>query len=171
VLVVVSTGQHRKLLKGLEKCFGLEPDLDLELMLTGQELSDLFERAIPAITQPLDRVSPTLLISARRHHHGDGWGSSCFSSRCSCCARRIWAENGRFERAVPRGVQPKSNLSHLHFMLCAYLDGKGFFFLMEGVPEERIFQVGNTVVTNFSRRASKCLLKLNETMVFCFGIF
>lgn len=62
VPVVVSTGQHRHLLDQLLGLFDVAPDVDLDLMVPGQPLSELAGRAIARIGEQLERLAIDLLV-------------------------------------------------------------------------------------------------------------
>src|SRR4051812_18637816 len=60
--VVISTGQHRQLLDQLLGLFGLTADVDLDLMVDGQPLSDLAGRAVQQIGAELRRLQVDVLL-------------------------------------------------------------------------------------------------------------
>ena len=62
VPVVISTGQHRALLDQVLQPFGIEPDVDLDLMDAGQSLTDLAGRAVRRIGEALDQLRVDVLV-------------------------------------------------------------------------------------------------------------
>jgi UDP-N-acetylglucosamine 2-epimerase (non-hydrolysing) len=60
--VVISTGQHRALLDQVLQPFGIEPDVDLDLMDAGQSLTDLAGRAVRRIGEALDQLRVDVLV-------------------------------------------------------------------------------------------------------------
>lgn len=60
--LVVSTGQHRDMVRPILAFFGIEPDIDLDLMEPGQTLSSLAARALLAIDKVLVSEQPTVVI-------------------------------------------------------------------------------------------------------------
>lgn len=61
--VLISSGQHRQMLDQAFAVFGIEPDLDLNLMQPGQTLPDLTARVITGVTAALrDRKLAALLV-------------------------------------------------------------------------------------------------------------
>src|SRR5437879_6060307 len=48
-LRIVVTGQHREMLREILEPFGIEPDVDLEIMQPGQTLNDIVCRAMPRL--------------------------------------------------------------------------------------------------------------------------
>jgi UDP-N-acetylglucosamine 2-epimerase len=80
-LIVATTGQHRTMLDQAFAAFGETPDVDLNLMSTGQTLGDLTCRLIQATTRILAEREPGLVLV-----HGDtttafGAGLAAFYQR------------------------------------------------------------------------------------------
>lgn len=59
---VCVTGQHRDLLDGVLHLAGVEPDIDLDLMVPGQSLDDLTARLIVALGAVLDAEQPDCVL-------------------------------------------------------------------------------------------------------------
>src|SRR5215211_4993117 len=60
--VLCSTGQHRGMLNQTLAVFDLEPDVDLDLMMPRQTLTDLTARAVGALDEVMTRVRPDLVV-------------------------------------------------------------------------------------------------------------
>src|SRR3712207_6294014 len=60
--VLCSTGQHRDMLNQTLAVFDLEPDINLDLMVTRQTLADLTARAVGALDEIITRVRPDLVV-------------------------------------------------------------------------------------------------------------
>ena len=60
--ILCVTAQHREMLDRAMADFGITANEDLDLMVPGQELSDLSGRVLEAVTRMLRRVSPHLLL-------------------------------------------------------------------------------------------------------------
>lgn len=60
--IVISTGQHREMLKPILKLFGIEPDIDLDLMRPNQTLADVTARAITALTKVFEENRPDAVV-------------------------------------------------------------------------------------------------------------
>ena len=56
-VTVVSTGQHREMLKALFGFFGIRPDLDLDVMTPGQSLTSLSARILEKLDENADRLA------------------------------------------------------------------------------------------------------------------
>jgi UDP-N-acetylglucosamine 2-epimerase (non-hydrolysing) len=63
VPIVVSTGQHREMLRPILELFQITPDVDLDLMRPNQTLGGLTARAIEAISALLEKEKPDVLVS------------------------------------------------------------------------------------------------------------
>lgn len=61
-LLLVTSGQHQQMLDGLQRYFGLEPDVDLSLMRTGDTLAALAVRSTEAFTRLWQSTRPALVI-------------------------------------------------------------------------------------------------------------
>lgn len=59
---ILLTGQHRELLAPVLKDLGLRPAADLKLMRRGQELNELFARAVSGVGAALRRRRPDLVV-------------------------------------------------------------------------------------------------------------
>lgn len=60
--ILVSSGQHKEMLSQALNDFGLQPDIDLNLMTTGQTLSSLSARLFERIDSLLERESPDVVL-------------------------------------------------------------------------------------------------------------
>ncbi|NOT76615.1 MAG: UDP-N-acetylglucosamine 2-epimerase (non-hydrolyzing) [Cyclobacteriaceae bacterium] len=66
--ILVNTGQHKQLLEKYWKAFGIEPDYNLEVILSNQDLSSLTTRAIDQLNNLIKRIvvergKPNFIIS------------------------------------------------------------------------------------------------------------
>lgn len=60
---VLSTGQHRELIDGMLRFFGIEPDLDLDVMRPGQSLVELTARLLPAVHDAIAAERPDMVLA------------------------------------------------------------------------------------------------------------
>lgn len=60
--LLLSTGQHREMLQQALDAFGLEPDVDLELMQPGQTLAALTSRAVGALDEVIREIRPRAVL-------------------------------------------------------------------------------------------------------------
>jgi UDP-N-acetylglucosamine 2-epimerase (non-hydrolysing) len=139
------TGQHRQMLDQVLEVFEIVPDTDLNLMLPNQTLAGLTARAITAIDGYLSDYKPDMVIV-----QGDTTTSFC--AALSAFYRRIpvghveaglrtWNKYSPFPEEINRVMT--SHIADLHFAPTPLSKGN---LLKEGIPEERIFVTGNTVI-------------------------
>ncbi len=60
--LVVTTGQHREMLDQVMGAFGLQPDVDLDLMAPDHRIGDFAGRALQTLTELFARESPDLVL-------------------------------------------------------------------------------------------------------------
>lgn len=61
--IVCFTGQHKQMLAQVADYFGIEADLDLELMRPNQTLAQLTSRCITGLDEAIDRFQPDCLVA------------------------------------------------------------------------------------------------------------
>lgn len=142
---VLATAQHRDLLDQVFSLFDITPEIDLDIMQPGQSLPDLTSRLIPAIDRVLNSHHPHIVLA-----QGDTTTVMC--TALACFYRRIpfaHIEAGLrthckyypFPEEMNRVVA--GHLSDLHF---APTEQAKDNLLAEGVPPDRVFVTGNTVI-------------------------
>ncbi len=60
--IFVATAQHRQMLDQTLRVFGIEPDVDLDLMQSGQTLVDLTNRVLQAVSAWLEGQKPSAVL-------------------------------------------------------------------------------------------------------------
>ncbi len=60
--LLVATGQHRELLRDALDAFGLQPDLDLDIMRTGQAPAAVVGQLVPLLARHFGSVQPAAVI-------------------------------------------------------------------------------------------------------------
>jgi len=142
---VCVTGQHRQMLDQVLEVFGVVPDIDLNLMQPDQTLAGLTARAITAIDSYLAEYKPDVVIV-----QGDTTTSFCaalaaFYRRIPVghveAGLRTWNKFSPFPEEINRVII--SRVADLHFAPTPWARDN---LLREGVPEDRVFVTGNTVI-------------------------
>jgi UDP-N-acetylglucosamine 2-epimerase (non-hydrolysing) len=148
--VILATSQHREMLRQALVPFGLEPDLDLEVMTDGQSPTMVAARVLDRIERPLADLAPAFIVV-----QGDtttalaaAWAS--FYAGIPVAHVEAGLRSGRYDSPFPeefnrRGV---SVATSLHF---APTPRARENLLREGVAPDRIFVVGNTIVDAVAR--------------------
>jgi UDP-N-acetylglucosamine 2-epimerase (non-hydrolysing) len=142
---VCVTGQHRHMLDQVLNLFNLIPDYDLNIMESGQDLSDITVKILKGLKAVIIDFSPDLVIV-----HGDT--ATTFSATLAAYYHRIpvahieaglrtgdiyapWPEEGNRKLT--------STLAAIHF---APTPNSKKNLQNEGVSESKIFVTGNTVI-------------------------
>lgn len=150
---VLATAQHRGMLDQVLGLFGITPDVDLDIMQSGQSLAALTARLIERIDQVLAAEAPEMVIA-------QGDTTTVFSIALCCFYRGIpfaHVEAGlrTFDRRSPFPEEMNrfvaSYLGDLHFAPTTTARDN---LLKEGVAVERIHVTGNTVIDALLQQAA-----------------
>jgi UDP-N-acetylglucosamine 2-epimerase (non-hydrolysing) len=142
---VCVTGQHRQMLDQVLGVFGVTPDADLNLMQPDQTLAGLTARAVTAIDAYLAEHAPDIVIV-----QGDTTTSFCgalaaFYRRIRVAhveaGLRTWNKASPFPEEINRVMT--SRIADVHFAPTPWSKDN---LVREGIPEERVFVTGNTVI-------------------------
>ncbi len=139
------TGQHRQMLKQVLEVFEVKPDVDLALMQPDQTLAGFTSRAITAIDYYLTEYKPDLVIV-----QGDTTTVLCaslvaFYHRIPVghveAGLRTFQKFSPYPEEINRVLTTR--LADYHF---APTEKSRENLLKEGVPPDRVFVTGNTVI-------------------------
>ena len=142
---VCVTGQHREMLDQVLEAFDVVPDVDLNLMQPDQTLAGLTARAITAIDNYIANYKPDMVIV-----QGDTTTTFCaalaaFYNRITVghveAGLRTWNKFSPFPEEVNRVLT--SHIADWHFATTKWAKDN---LLKEGIPENRVFVTGNTVI-------------------------
>jgi UDP-N-acetylglucosamine 2-epimerase (non-hydrolysing) len=142
---VCVTAQHRQMLDQVLEIFGLTPDTDLNLMEPNQTLGRLTARSVEALDQYFAGEKPQLVLV-------QGDTTTVFCAALAAFYHRIpvghveaGLRTGDLQSPWPEEANRvlTTRLTALHFAPTA---ASRCNLLDEGVPDERIFVTGNTVV-------------------------
>jgi len=142
---VCVTAQHRQMLDQVTEIFDIKPDCDLDLMTAGQTLAGFTSRAITALDQYLEREKPDMIVV-----QGDTTTVFCaaltaFYHHIPVAHVEAGLRTGNLNAPWPEEANRvlASRLTTLHFAPTAWSCDN---LLKEGIPKEKIFVTGNTVV-------------------------
>lgn len=144
-LTVCVTAQHRQLLDGVLSEFGVSPDIDLSLMRDNQTLDYVTVQVLSKVGKLLDIYRPRFVIV-----HGDT--STAFASALAAFYRKIpiiHIEAGLRSKNIFSPYPEEFNRRAISLMASYHFsptEVSATALLNEGVPQERIFTVGNTVI-------------------------
>ncbi|MBE2896805.1 UDP-N-acetylglucosamine 2-epimerase (non-hydrolyzing) [Pasteurellaceae bacterium HPA106] len=142
---VCVTGQHREMLDQVLDLFELKPDFDLNIMKSGQDLTDISVRILQSLRDVLAQFQPHLVLV-----HGDT--TTTFAAALACYYQRIavghveaglrtcdiyspWPEEGN--RCLTGA------LARFHFAPTQTAQQN---LLAENKPESNVIVTGNTVI-------------------------
>lgn len=143
--IICATGQHRELLDQVMDYFGIEPDVNLEIMEANQSLAQVTARCVTGIDEALVRYQPDYVV-------GQGDTTTAMAAAMTAFYRQLpfvhveaglrtgnilapWPEE--FNRRVAGLV------TAIH---CAPTPGAAENLLAEQVPQDSIHVTGNTVI-------------------------
>ena len=142
--LVCVTAQHREMLDGVLKVFGIRPDYDLNVMHCGQTLADITGRVLEGLGGVLERAKPDLVLV-----HGDTTTTfaaalAAFYAKTDC--GHVEAGLRTFDRASPwpeeMNRQLVGRLANIHFAPTARNAGN----LRRENITHGVFVTGNTVI-------------------------
>lgn len=143
--LVMSTGQHRELLKRAMAMFDLVPDFDLQVMSEGQHLADVTAKVLTGTSEILRATRPDLVLV-----HGDTTTSvaaalAAFYQGIAVghveAGLRTYDLRAPFPEELNR--QMTGRLATLHFAPTLRAQTH---LLNEGVHEDRVWVTGNSVI-------------------------
>ena len=144
-ILVCSTGQHRSMLDGVLRAFGVKPDFDLDVMRTGQTLSSVTARILKGLDEILAAERPDLVIV-------QGDTTTAFAGALAAFQRRIpiaHVEAGlrtyHIDSPYPEEFhrQVIGLIAKWHFAPTEMAKDN---LLREGKKKKSVFVTGNTVV-------------------------
>ena len=142
---VCVTAQHRDMLDQVLALFGIQPDFDLNLMRTGQDLTDLTARVLAGMRDVFGQWRPDIVVV-----HGDtstamATGLAAFYQRIPVAHIEAGLRTGNPYSPWPEEINRKvvGTLAHYHF---APTPEARQNLLRENVPEHAIYVTGNTVI-------------------------
>jgi len=152
--VVISTGQHREMLQQVLDVFEIVPDHSLDVMQPNQSLAQITSRVLERLDPLLAELKPCILLA-------QGDTSTTFVASLAAFYRQIpvghveagLRTDNRYD-PFPEEINRRLTavLADLHF---APTDQAVRNLLAEGVPQDRVFQVGNTVIDALLEAASR----------------
>ncbi len=142
---VVVTAQHREMLDQVLDLFSIEPHHDLDIMRENQSLFDVTTRALTGLGPVIERESPDVLLV-------QGDTTTTFAAALAAfylkvpvghveAGLRTYDKHHPFPEEVNR--QLTTVLADYHFAPTSLSREN---LLKEGVPAERVFVTGNTVI-------------------------
>lgn len=142
---VCVTAQHRQMLDHVLELFAIEPDVDLNIMRPGQDLTDITANVLTSMRQVLREMRPDRVLV-----HGDT--TTTFAASLAAYYERIpvghveaGLRTGDIYAPWPEEMNRKLTgaIADLHFAPTPSAEAN---LLREGVLSDNIFVTGNTVI-------------------------
>lgn len=153
---VLATAQHRQMLDQVMNFFGIEPDIDLNIMSANQALTTLTSRLLLALEDVLRMERPDAVLTQGDTTTVMAVALACFYHRVPVghveAGLRTWDIQNPFPEEANRVIVGK--LSHWHF---APTERSRQNLLKEGVPDAAVMVTGNTVIDALLMSATKDL--------------
>jgi len=142
---VLATAQHRHLLDQVLDAFGIEPDIDLNIMRPNQALTTLTARLLLGLDKVLLDEKPDVVIAQGDTTTVMTIALACFYHRILFAhveaGLRTWDMSNPFPEEMNRIIAGR--LATWHF---SPTEGSKQNLLKEGVKEEQVAVTGNTVI-------------------------
>ncbi len=143
--IVCVTAQHREMLDQVLNTFKIKPDYDLNIMQSGQTLSDITTKALQGLEKVIKEVEPDLVLV-----HGDT--TTAFAGALAAFYNRVsigHVEAGlrTYDKYSPYPEEMnRQMIDRLSDMLFAPTNVSKNNLLKENIKKENIYVTGNTVI-------------------------
>lgn len=143
--IVCVTAQHREMLDQVLKLFDISPQHDLNIMKSGQTLTEITCRALKGLEEVIEEVKPHMILV-----HGDTTTTfvgalAAFYHQINVGHVEAGLRSGNMYSPYPEEINRSltGRLANLHF---APTNGNEENLLKEGVEKNDIIITGNTVI-------------------------
>jgi UDP-N-acetylglucosamine 2-epimerase (non-hydrolysing) len=143
--VVCASGQHKDMAAQALEFFGIEPDVSLDTMVSGQSLNALSARLLAALDQALEQERPDWVLVQGDTTTAFCAGLAAFHRGIPVGHVEAGLRTGDLASPFPEEANRSllSRIAALHF---APTEFARRCLLGEGIPEGKIIVTGNTVV-------------------------
>lgn len=164
-VILCSTGQHKQMLDQVLSLFDINPDFDLGVMQSGQDLTDVTSKVLLGLRDVFKKITPDLVLV-----HGDT--TTAFSAAVAAFYERV--PIGHVEAGLRTGDKyspwPEEMNRKLVGALADYhfapTDNARSNLEREGVDPVKISTTGNTVIDALAHVVNRleCDLELREAL-------
>lgn len=153
-LVLAVTGQHREMLEQVLKAFELSPDFNLNIMAQRQTLAQITTRALEGLDDVIRQVKPGLVVAQGDTTTTFVASLAAFYNRVPFAHVEAGLRTDNKYDPFPEEMNRRLTgvLGDLHF---APTELARENLLRDGVPEDRVFVTGNTVIDALLSIASR----------------
>jgi UDP-N-acetylglucosamine 2-epimerase (non-hydrolysing) len=142
---VCVTAQHREMLDQVLQLFDITPDIDLNIMQAGQDLTDITCRVIESMRGVLRQYKPDWVIVQGDTTTTFAGGLAAFYEKIPVAHVEAGLRTGNIMSPWPEEMNRRltSVLAKVHF---PPTEGSRQYLLKESYPDEQIYVTGNTVI-------------------------
>lgn len=151
---VCTTGQHDEMLEAVLRLYNIKPDYNLKIMEHGQTITEITCAVLTGLEEVIRELSPQLVLV-----HGDTSTSAAaalaaFYQRVRVGHVEAGLRSGNIYSPFPEEMNRRlcGSIASFHF---APTEQNRANLLAEGVPEEKIFVTGNTVIEALKAAAAE----------------
>ena len=143
--IVVVTAQHREMLDQVNQVFEIEPDVDLNLMAHGQTLNSIAGSVISKIDEVLAKHEPDAVVVQGDTTTVMGAAIAAFNREVPVVHLEAGLRSGDINSPFPEEANRKivSQIARVHLAPTMVSRSN---LLANGVPDENIHVIGNTVI-------------------------
>jgi UDP-N-acetylglucosamine 2-epimerase (non-hydrolysing) len=144
-VIVLATAQHRQMLDQVLRVFGIEPDIDLDIMRPNQALTTLTARLLLDLDDVLASQQPDIVLAQGDTTTVMTVALACFYHRIPFGHVEAGLRTGDMYNPFPEEMNRvvAGRMARWHF---APTESARRNLLREGIPERLVFLTGNTVI-------------------------
>lgn len=161
--VVAVTGQHREMLDQVNRVFGIEPDIDLNIFEHGMGLSVVIEKTLSRLTPILEERRPDAVVVQGDTTSALAAGIAAFNLQIPVVHLEAGLRTASIASPFPEEGNRRllSQITSLHLAPTAQAREN---LLHGGVPDEAIVVTGNTVIDALQTATAQDLTFLDPVL-------
>ncbi|WP_422935375.1 non-hydrolyzing UDP-N-acetylglucosamine 2-epimerase [Sinomonas sp. P47F7] len=142
---VTVTGQHREMLDQVNSLFGIDPDVDLNILRPGQSLSGILSRTVDGLDELFGRIQPDVVLVQGDTTSAAAGALTAFYHKIPVVHVEAGLRSGNLLSPFPEEANRKliSQIAQLHL---APTHSSKRNLLEEGISDVDIAVTGNTVI-------------------------
>ena len=142
---ICTTGQHRQILDQMLPVFGIQPDIDLNLMEHNQTLASISANALLKMVEVIKKVKPDVTLVQGDTTTAFISGLASFYEKVAVGHVEAGLRTSNRYDPFPEEINRRllGPLTNFHF---APTQSSAYVLLSEGFPEKDVFVTGNTVI-------------------------
>jgi UDP-N-acetylglucosamine 2-epimerase (non-hydrolysing) len=144
-VLLVSTGQHKEMVSKIFSFFDVVPDIEFDLMTANQSLADIFSRVLSESSRLIEKEKPDVIFVQGDTNTALASALAAFYTKINIAHVEAGLRTYEFYSPFPEEKNREliSRISSFHFTPTSQNKEN---LIKEGIPSEKIFTVGNTVI-------------------------